>query len=296
MLLSLSKVLSGKVPPASLTPSLSRANAETCIEWISPQVKGSNVPVCRVTVWKAAGKGISVQEQWRESREHLSVFTEQHRFLFGVSQPFLFTQPYPVIALSLFLCTAKQETQFLAVIFVDRAEEDGGSLFLHGFSLHTPEKRLIVSETSPAYRKVVRVLGKTSNGSSSRLCSNMGRPSSSKNIAKKFLTVAISEELEAHRWCSELSFFTQCNTVQSLLQVYFFNSFVCIKCSSLCGLWPVGCADWGCRRIFPYHLIFLRQSAVFWIHLELWIWAWFCFSYFVPTLYHLNIYCSGFAQ
>lgn len=123
-------------------------------------MKGSNVPVCRVTVCKAAGKGISVQQQWRESREHLSIFTEQHCFSFGVSQPYLFTQPCPVIALSLFLCIAKQETQFLALIFVDRAEEDPGSLSLRGFSLHTPEKRLIVSETSPAYRKVTRVLGK----------------------------------------------------------------------------------------------------------------------------------------
>lgn len=57
------------------------------------------------------------------------------------------------MALSLFLCIAKQETQFLGLIFVDRAEEDSRSLFLHGFSLHTLEKRLIVSESMSTLQK-----------------------------------------------------------------------------------------------------------------------------------------------
>jgi len=74
-------------------------------------------------------------------------------FPFRVPQPFIFTEPCPVIALRLLLCIAKQETYFLALIFVDKDEEECGSLSLHGSSLSTPEERLIVSESISTLQK-----------------------------------------------------------------------------------------------------------------------------------------------
>lgn len=284
VLLSLSKVLSGKFPPTSLTPSLSRANAETCFKWNSPQVKGISVSACRVTVWNALGKEMSVQQQWRESRERLSIFTEQRCFSIWCfsALPLFRARPCNSFVLIPVHCQARNPVSgsdlcwqgwgrswkpFSPCVLATHPRGEINSLWKH---LHPTER-------SP------ESWGRCINGGSSRLCSNMGGTSSSKNIAKKFLTVAISEELEVGRWCSGLSFFTQCNTVQSLLWEYFLNSFVCIKCLSPCGLWPVWHADWGCR-ICPCHLLFCRQSAVFWIHMELWVWARFCFSYFMPTL------------
>lgn len=236
-------------------------------------------------VCKAAGKGISVQQQWRESREHLSIFTEQHCFSIWCfsALPLYRALPCNSFVLIPLHCQARNP-----VSGSDLCWQGWGRLWKPFspwvLSTHPREeinsfwKHLHPTERSP------ESWGWWRTGGSSRPCSNMGRISSSKNIAKKFLTVVISEELEVGRWCSGLLFFTQCNTVQSLLQVYFFSNFVCIKCSSLCGLWPVGCADWGCRRICPCHLIFHRQSAVSWIHLELRVWAQFCFGYFMPTL------------
>lgn len=58
-------------------PFTFQSKCRNLFKWNSPQVREA---MFQCAVWKAAEKGISVQQQWRESREHLSIFTEQHCF------------------------------------------------------------------------------------------------------------------------------------------------------------------------------------------------------------------------
>lgn len=147
------KVLSGKFPTISLTSSLFRANAEACFKLNSQKVKGSNVLIYRVTAWKAVVMGSPCNRGRASTGNIYQYLLSSIVFPFRVPQPFIFTEPCPVIALRLLLCIAKQETYFLALIFVDKDEEECGSLSLHGSSPSTPEERLIVSESISTLQK-----------------------------------------------------------------------------------------------------------------------------------------------
>lgn len=151
-------------------------------------MKGSNVPVCGVTVWKAAGKGMSVQQRWRESREHLSIFTEQHRFSIWCfsALPLYRALPCNSFVLIPVHCQARNPISVSDLCWQGwgRSWKPFSPWVLSAHprgEINSFWKHLHPTERSP------ESWGRWINGGSSRLCSNMGRTSSSKNIAKKIL-------------------------------------------------------------------------------------------------------------